>query len=84
MLTDVEGLYTDWPDRDRWSARSTPPDWPTAAGLEEGMVPKIEACLRAVRAASRAPTSSTAGSNTACWWSFFTDEGTGAPVRVVP
>ena len=51
MLTDVEGLYTRWPDRD-----SLVPEIDTATlarllpALEEGMVPKIEACLRAVQA----------------------------------
>ncbi|BCI81118.1 acetylglutamate kinase [Mycolicibacterium sp. TY66] len=49
MLTDVEGLYTDWPDRN-----SLVTEIDTAAlaqllpKLESGMVPKIEACLRAV------------------------------------
>jgi acetylglutamate kinase len=49
MLTDVEGLYTSWPDRD-----SLVSEIDTAAltqllpRLEAGMVPKIEACLRAV------------------------------------
>ena len=51
MLTDVEGLYTRWPDRDSLVAEI---DTGTLAdllpGLEEGMVPKIEACLRAVNA----------------------------------
>ena len=51
MLTDVEGLYTRWPDRD---SLVTEIDTATLAellpGLEEGMVPKIEACLRAVEA----------------------------------
>ena len=51
MLTDVEGLYTRWPDRD---SLVTEIDTGTLAhllpALEEGMVPKIEACLRAVRA----------------------------------
>ena len=51
MLTDVEGLYTRWPERD-----SLVSEIDTAAlakllpFLEEGMVPKIEACLRAVDA----------------------------------
>lgn len=49
MLTDVEGLYTRWPDRDSLVSEI---DAATLAdllpGLEEGMVPKIEACLRAV------------------------------------
>ena len=51
MLTDVEGLYTRWPDRDSLVGEI---DTATLArllpGLEEGMVPKIEACLRAVEA----------------------------------
>ena len=49
MLTDVEGLYTRWPDRDSLVSEI---DTDTLAellpNLEEGMVPKIEACLRAV------------------------------------
>lgn len=51
MLTDVEGLYTRWPDRDSLVSEI---DTDTLAHLlptlEEGMVPKIEACLRAVEA----------------------------------
>ncbi|MEI7913947.1 MAG: acetylglutamate kinase [Mycobacteriaceae bacterium] len=51
MLTDVEGLYTRWPDRDSLVGEI---DTATLAGLlptlEEGMVPKIEACMRAVDA----------------------------------
>lgn len=49
MLTDVEGLYTSWPDRDSLVSEI---DVATLTGLlpslESGMVPKIEACLRAV------------------------------------
>ena len=50
VLTDVSGLYADWPaatrlldsvDAGRLEAM--------LPGLEEGMVPKMEACLRAVR-----------------------------------
>jgi acetylglutamate kinase len=50
MLTDVEGLYSDWPDRSSLLSQVT------VNGLERllprlsaGMVPKMEACLRAVR-----------------------------------
>jgi acetylglutamate kinase len=50
VLTDVEGLYLDWPDRSSLCheiragrlAEVLP-------GLASGMVPKMEACLRAVR-----------------------------------
>jgi acetylglutamate kinase len=49
MLTDVEGLYTSWPDR---SSLVSEIDVAALTGLlpslESGMVPKIEACLRAV------------------------------------
>ncbi|GAA2021137.1 acetylglutamate kinase [Nakamurella flavida] len=50
MLTDVEGLYANWPDRgsllSRISADALEAMLPT---LESGMVPKMEGCLRAVR-----------------------------------
>jgi len=50
MLTDVEGLYANWPDRDsllsRVSADALEEMLPS---LEAGMVPKMEGCLRAVR-----------------------------------
>ena len=50
VLTDVEGLYADWPDSDevisRLSAAELEEMLPT---LSSGMVPKMEACLRAVR-----------------------------------
>lgn len=49
MMTDVEGLYSDWPDRDsllfRVGASQVREMLPT---LQSGMVPKMEACLRAV------------------------------------
>ena len=50
VLTDVEGLYEDWPDSDEVISRLT------ASQLEKllpelasGMVPKMEGCLHAVR-----------------------------------
>jgi len=49
MLTDVEGLYTRWPDRDSLVHEiNTATLTQLLPTLEEGMVPKIEACLRAV------------------------------------
>ena len=50
VLTDVEGLCTSWPDRS--SLVSTISESELEAllpSLESGMVPKMEACLRAVR-----------------------------------
>ncbi|MFZ2174652.1 MAG: acetylglutamate kinase [Rhodococcus sp. (in: high G+C Gram-positive bacteria)] len=50
VLTDVEGLYTNWPQRD---SLATEIDAAALAHLlptlDAGMVPKMEACLRAVR-----------------------------------
>ncbi len=50
VLTDVEGLYADWPDPASLISRLTAAELgdllPT---LSSGMVPKMEACLRAVR-----------------------------------
>jgi len=49
VLTDVEGLYTQWPDRESLvSEIDTATLAPLLPTLEEGMIPKVEACLRAV------------------------------------
>ncbi|HUM00349.1 MAG TPA: acetylglutamate kinase [Mycobacterium sp.] len=51
MLTDVEGLYTRWPDRDSFvSEIDTETLSELLPSLDAGMVPKAEACLRAVAA----------------------------------
>jgi acetylglutamate kinase len=50
MLTDVEGFYTDWPDRSSLLSQVTVDRLEgLLPGLSAGMVPKMEACLRAVR-----------------------------------
>ena len=50
VLTDVPGLYTNWPDTSSLTSEISAADleklMPT---LESGMVPKMEACLRAVQ-----------------------------------
>jgi len=50
VLTDVEGLYADWPDTGSLLTQVTATELaellPT---LDAGMVPKMEACLRAVK-----------------------------------
>jgi acetylglutamate kinase len=50
VLTDVEGLYADWPDAGSLITEITAAELaellPT---LDAGMVPKMEACLRAVK-----------------------------------
>ncbi|MBC6448529.1 acetylglutamate kinase [Actinokineospora xionganensis] len=49
VLTDVEGLYADWPDKSSLlhEVRATELE-KLLPRLESGMVPKMEACLRAV------------------------------------
>lgn len=50
MLTDVEGLYANWPDPASLVRRIHASEVETMLpSLEAGMVPKMEACLRAVR-----------------------------------
>lgn len=49
VLTDVEGLYAAWPDRASLVRRiGAGPLAAMLPGLSSGMVPKMEACLRAV------------------------------------
>ncbi|WP_067970958.1 acetylglutamate kinase [Nocardiopsis trehalosi] len=50
MLTDVEGLYADYPDCTELISRLTAGELEALLpDLSAGMVPKMEACLRAVR-----------------------------------
>ncbi|MFV0427580.1 MAG: acetylglutamate kinase [Beutenbergiaceae bacterium] len=50
VLTDVEGLYLDWPDKSSLVRRIIAADLEQLLpSLESGMAPKMEACLRAVR-----------------------------------
>jgi acetylglutamate kinase len=50
VLTDVEGLYAAYPDPDSLISELSADELePMLPGLESGMAPKMEACLRAVR-----------------------------------
>jgi len=50
VLTDVEGLYSNWPNRDSLVRQIYAPEVEALLpSLESGMVPKMEAALRAVR-----------------------------------
>lgn len=50
VLTDVPGLYADWPDTGSLVSRITADELAELLpSLAAGMVPKMEACLRAVR-----------------------------------
>lgn len=81
MLTDVEGLYTDWPHRDSLVSQI---DTTTLAELlprlESGMVPKIEACLRAVNDGVPSAHVIDGRVEHCVLVELFTDEGTGTKV----
>ena len=49
MLTDVPGVYANWPDRDSLITKMTAAELTALLPkLESGIVPKMEACLRAI------------------------------------
>jgi acetylglutamate kinase len=81
VLTDVEGLYTRWPDRgslvSEIDSAALTQLLPT---LETGMVPKMEACLRAV--AGGVPSAHVIDGRVehCVLVELFTDEGTGTKV----
>jgi acetylglutamate kinase len=51
VLTDVPGLYCDWPNRDSLVSELTASELEEMLpDLESGMIPKMQACLNAVRA----------------------------------
>ncbi|PND55168.1 acetylglutamate kinase [Mycobacterium sp. ENV421] len=81
MLTDVEGLYTRWPDRDSLVSQI---DTVTLAemlpNLETGMIPKIEACLRAVEGGVPSAHVIDGRVEHCVLVELFTDEGTGTKV----
>jgi acetylglutamate kinase len=81
MLTDVEGLYTRWPDRDSLVSEIDVVELTgLLPSLESGMVPKIEACLRAV--AGGVPSAHVVDGRVehCVLVELFTDEGTGTKV----
>ncbi len=50
VLTDVEGLYADWPDSDDVISEIKADELQTLLpSLASGIIPKMEACLRAVQ-----------------------------------
>ncbi len=81
ILTDIEGLYTRWPDRD---SLVTEIDTATLAQLlptlETGMIPKVEACLRAVGGGVPSAHIIDGRVEHCVLVELFTDEGTGTKV----
>jgi len=81
MLTDVEGLYTDWPNRDSLVTEiDTTALTEMLPRLESGMVPKIEACLRAVDGGVASAHVIDGRVEHCVLVELFTDEGTGTKV----
>ncbi|SUY85632.1 acetylglutamate kinase [Corynebacterium jeikeium] len=55
MLTNVKGLYTDWPNKESLVSSLTPEQLSDLLpNLDSGMVPKMEACLDALRSGVQA------------------------------
>ncbi len=81
ILTDVEGLYLDWPDPDEVVGEISPealeeivPD------LASGMVPKMKACLEALQGGVPRATVVDGREPHAVLLELFTDEGVGTQV----
>ena len=81
VLTDVEGVYADWPNSTEIIARMNSAEvealLPT---LESGMVPKMEACLRAVQGGVPRATVVDGRAPHTLLLEVFTDDGVGTMV----
>jgi acetylglutamate kinase len=81
VLTDVAGLYRDWPDPDSLVSQISADDLAELLPrLEAGMVPKMEACLRAVRGGVPAAHVVDGRVPHSVLLEIFTDEGFGTMV----
>lgn len=82
MLTDIEGLYTDWPDRGSLVTAIAAEDLRgLLPRLESGMIPKVEACLRAVDGGVPSAHIIDGRVEHCVLVELFTDEGIGTLVR---
>ncbi|MHB1065132.1 MAG: acetylglutamate kinase [Georgenia sp.] len=81
ILTDVEGLYGAWPDRSSLISQLDTDELAGMLGsLESGMVPKMEACLRAVRGGVPQAHVIDGRTEHSMLLEIFTDEGVGTLV----
>ncbi|RAJ60653.1 N-acetylglutamate kinase [Streptomyces sp. Amel2xB2] len=81
VLTDVEGLYADWPDSDEVVSELTAAELETLLPeLASGMVPKMEGCLHAVRNGVRTARVLDGRVPHSILLEIFTDEGIGTMV----
>lgn len=81
VLTDVAGLYRNWPDTSDLISQITVSELETLIDtLETGMVPKMEACLRAVTQGVPEATVVDGRQEHCVLLEVFTDEGVGTMV----
>ncbi|SCK42031.1 N-acetylglutamate kinase [Streptomyces sp. WMMB 714] len=81
VLTDVEGLYADWPHSDEVVSELTAAELEELLpGLASGMVPKMEGCLHAVRNGVRTARVLDGRVQHSILLEIFTDEGIGTMV----
>ncbi len=81
VLTDVEGLYRDWPESDDVIQEISPESLAELMpSLASGMVPKMEACLQAVTGGVAKATVVDGREPHAVLLELFTDEGIGTQV----
>lgn len=81
VLTDVEGLYRDWPDSTDVIGEISPEALSELLpGLASGMIPKMKACLEAVEGGVKGATVVDGREPHAVLLEIFTDEGVGTQV----
>lgn len=81
LLTDVAGLYANWPDTDSLISRLTTQELGRLLpSLESGMIPKMEACLAAVEGGVRSAAIVDGRVPHSILVELFTDDGIGTQV----
>ncbi|GAA3676424.1 acetylglutamate kinase [Nocardioides ginsengisoli] len=81
ILTDVEGLYLDWPDPEEVIGEISPEALEEILpSLASGMIPKMTACLQAVRDGVKRATVVDGRQAHAVLLELFTEEGVGTQV----
>lgn len=82
VLTDVEGLYTSWPDKSTLRSEISAGELRALLpSLESGMIPKMEACLRAVDGGVSRASIIDGRKPHSVLLEIFTDQGNGTMVR---
>ena len=81
VLTDVEGVYPDWPNTDSVISELTTTELSAMLpGLSAGMIPKLEACLQAVQGGVKRATIIDGRVEHSLLLEIFTTEGLGTMV----